>query len=113
MMPTVPAVELPGHSIQKRKTKVMRSKAQWRSLLDECATSGLTKTAFCKKHRISTSSLCKWQKFFNGPTGDAEFVDITEPLAKAESPFPVSESGNHWQVELELGAGVILRVRAI
>jgi len=113
MTTNVPAIKLPSHSLQKPKTKVMRSKTQWRALLDEYATSGLTKSAFCKQHQISTSSLYKWHKYFTAHTGAAEFIDITEPLAKTASPLPVHKSDNHWQVELELGAGVILRVRAI
>jgi len=34
----------------------MRSRGQWKVLLEEFNNSGLTKTAFCEKHRIVTSA---------------------------------------------------------
>ncbi len=100
-------------STPKPKTRVQRTKAQWKSLLEQYATSGLTQAAFCQKHRIATSSLCKWRKYFASQDAASDFIDITESLAKTPSPFGDSDRDDQWQVELELGRGVVLRVRTI
>ncbi len=112
MSTSAASIDLTRHS-HRRRTKVIRTKAQWKALLDELDASGLTKSAFCKNHHIATSSLHKWQKYFAAKSTAAEFVDITEPLSRAAPPLPVHNNDNHWQVELELGAGMVLRVRAI
>ena len=107
------AIDLPSQPPRKPKKRVMRTETQWQALLDEFNTSGLTRSAFCKQHRIATSSLYRWQKALTGPSAADKFVDITESVAKAAPTLPVPDNNSHWQVELELGAGVILRVRAV
>ena len=90
----------------------MRSQNQWKALLEEFNSSGLTKSAFCKKHRIATSSLYRWQRLFAEQAGEiTDFIDVTQPLSITPSPPPAHARDNDWQVELELGAGVILRIR--
>ena len=111
-MMTSAATDLSKSPTNPPRTKVMRSKAQWQALLNESRTSGLTKTDFCKKHKISASSLHKWQKYFDAQLTGAEFIDITENLHQ-EAPPQSAHPGEHpWLVELELGYGMILRVRA-
>ena len=95
----------------RRRARVMRTQEQWKALLDEYSTCGLTKSAFCKKHRIATSSLYRWQRLFDDHAGDADFIDVTEPLANAPRSHSVPVRNNDWQVELELGAGIVLRLR--
>ena len=94
----------------RRRARIMRTQEQWKALLDEYNTSGLTRAAFCKKHRIATSSLYRWQQLFEHAS-NADFIDVTEPLANAPKPHPVPVRDNDWQVELELGAGIVLRLR--
>lgn len=105
------AVDLSSQPPHK-SNRVMRTETQWKALLDEFNTSGLTRSAFCKQHRIATSSLYRWQKVLTEPSAADKFVDITESVAKAAPALPVPDNNSHWQVELELGAGVTLRVRA-
>ena len=103
----------------KKKPKVMRSKDQWRTLLTEFKASGLTQAVFCKKHRIAASSLYKWRKHFNQPPSSPEFIELSEPLSSgspAQTHLPPQPScqtaeSHDWQVELELGSGMILRLR--
>ncbi len=111
MTTSTPAIDIPAAPKPKTKTKTWRSKAQWKALLDEFSNCGLTQAAFCKKHQIATSSLHKWLKYFESQSTVAEFIDITEPLAKAPSPQAAPENGGQWQVELKLGPGVVLRMR--
>ena len=97
----------------KSRTRVMRSQGQWKALLEEFNTSGLTKSAFCKKHRIATSSLYRWQQLLAEHAGPTDFIDVTQPLSSTPVPPPAPSGDNDWQVELELGADVVLRLRTI
>ena len=103
-------IELPAPAQTKRKTRVQRSRDQWKTLVREFAASGLTKVAFCKKHGIATSCLYRWQKVFAEQPVLADFIDITQPVAGA-TPAPLAADDEPWQVELELGAGIVLRLR--
>lgn len=108
---TTSALDIPSFTLPRPKSRITRTKAQWKSLVEEFHTSGLTKTVFCKRHGIATSCLYRWQKVLAEDAAPATFIDITDPLASATAPTPAQKSHNHWQVELELGGGVILRVR--
>jgi hypothetical protein len=89
----------------------MRTQDQWKALLEEFNTSGLTRTAFCKKHQIATSSLYRWQQLFAGHTEDTDFIDVTQSLADTPEPRRAPAGDNNWQVELALGSGIVLRLR--
>jgi hypothetical protein len=95
----------------RRRTRVMRTQDQWKDLLEEFNTSGLTRAAFCKKQRIATSSLYRWQQLFSNRGSDADFIDVTEPLANVPKSHSVPVRDNDWQVELELGSSIVLRLR--
>ncbi len=103
--------ELPIPVRPTPKTRTQRTQNEWKSLVDSFATSGLTKTAFCKKQGIATSCLYRWQKVFAGQSPSADFVDITAPVSTAPPSLPHVDGNPRWQVELELGAGMVLRVR--
>jgi len=94
------------------KSRTQRSRAQKRSLVDQFHASGHTKTAFCKQRGIATSCLVRWQKAFAAESPVDAFVDITAPVKASAPAQPQAQAPPHRQVELELGAGVILRVRA-
>ena len=115
MITSTPATELLSQAQSKPnlkpRTRVMRSKTQWKVLLEEFNNSGLTKSAFCKKHRIASSSLYRWQRLFAEHAGIADFIDVTQPLSSTPVPPPAPAGDNDWQVELELGAGIVLRLR--
>ena len=96
----------------KPAKRVQRSRSQWKALLEEFNTSGLSKTAFCKEHRIATSSLYRWQQILSQDACDTDFIDVTGPLSITPA-APVHGLDNNWQVELELGAGIVLRLRTV
>ena len=106
------ALELPVTTQPKSNTRAQRTRAQWKSVVDDFASSGLTKTAFCRKRGIATSCLYRWQKVFAGQLASGNFIDITEPVSSAPSASPRTDGNPHWQVELELGAGMVLRLRS-
>ncbi len=94
----------------KPAKRVMRSQGEWKALLEAFNNSGLTKAAFCKQHRIATSSLYRWQSIFSQHAGDTDFIDVTESLSITPAPT-APERDNPWQVELALGDGIVLRLR--
>ena len=79
-------------------------------MLSELELSGLTQTAFCKQHHIAPSNLYKWRKTLAEQAANTEFIDITEPL-QITPPSSLTQGDNLWQVELDLGQGMVLRVR--
>ena len=93
---------------RKRKTRINRSKEQWQTLVHQYETSGLTQQAFCKQHGIAVSGLNKWRKRFSNSV-QADFVDITHQLSEAGSQSD-AQPDRRWQVELQLGQGLVLRI---
>ena len=54
--------EIPASLCPKSRIQTQRTRARWRSLVDDFTTSGLTKAAFCRKRGIAISGLYRWQK---------------------------------------------------
>lgn len=108
---TSQTLELPVSVRPTSKIRTQRTRDQWKSLVAGFATSGLTKTAFCKKQRIATSCLYRWQKVFASQPTSADFIDITKTVSSAPTAQRLADNNPQWQVELELGAGIVLRVR--
>jgi hypothetical protein len=81
-----------------------RTASQWREILNAYQQSDLTQSEFCARRGISASNLYVWRrKLANIGTPLDSFIEIQPPIS---NPAP-----NHWDVELELGQGRILRVR--
>jgi hypothetical protein len=92
-----------------RTTRVRRTAEQWRSLITEQSRSGLSQQAFCKCKRLSLSTFRLWKGRLSAsgePTvteseQQATWIDLGK-LASARS---------GWNIELDLGDGVCLRLR--
>jgi transposase-like protein len=105
---------LPSQPQAKPAKRVMRTRSQWQTVLDDFNRSGLSKVAYCKQHGIATSSLNRWQRILQDECGGADFINVTEPLSIAPAtPSPTCDSDKAWQVELALGAGIVLRLRTV
>ena len=88
---------------QKRKR---RDAGQWKAILERFDAGSTSVEAFCRLESISAASFYQWRKRLCGG-GDQ--------LAEAESP-PFVDLGAvggqpDWDLELELGGGVVLRLR--
>jgi hypothetical protein len=86
-----------------------RSHAEWGRRLERFSTSGCSVKDFCRAESISTASFYRWRRRLAAP-------DQAPPTAAQVSAFVDlgalgGEPPPAWQVELELGAGVVLRVR--
>lgn len=83
-----------------------RTRAQWSQLVREQAASGLSQQAFCTQQDLGLSTFSKWKRKFNGVTGSR-----TRPGGFIELPVGGSVSQPGFEVELELGDGVRLRIQ--
>lgn len=90
------------------RKQVRRGHARWRQLINEQASSGLGQRAFCEQREIAYSSFCHWRRRLKAkPSGsdNAGQVGFVE-LAPAGSAL-----AEGWEVEVELGDGVWIRLR--
>lgn len=92
-----------------------RSAGEWRALIREFSRSGETRTRFCERHGVALSTFDRWRSLLRrepaAPSqtmpsaAGALFVELAgegKPPAAASAP---------WDVELELGAGMFVRLR--
>jgi len=95
----------------RRKPRVMRSKEQWQLLLTDYQRSSLTQQAFCEERGITVSSFSKWRNRLAASSELAPFIDLGT-IAATDNAGETGSSTPDWQVELELGKDIVLRVRA-
>ena len=105
---------LTSERIPNRKPRVVHDEASWRQLIAQYETGSLTQKSFCQQHRISVSSFHKWRHRFKHEDAD-HFIDISKAIVPTHhtSESAVEQESSVWQVELELGQGMVLRVRSI
>jgi len=83
---------------------VRRRPSEWRQLIDEQARSGLSQTAFCAARSVSTTSFQHWKRQL------AATAAPSSPWLELGA-LPERPVATGWDLELELGAGVCLRLR--
>ncbi len=84
------------------KGRVRRSAAEWRTLCERFARSGLGVAEFCAREAITESRFKKWYQRSHGaapPKG--QFIELV----------PAVPGAGRWEVELELPSGARLRLR--
>lgn len=100
--------------LRDRATRAARrSPAQWRSLVEAFARSGETRKQFCARHGVALSTFDWWQRRLRGEHlrtagvigSPALFVELSGQAAA------VTPSASPWDIEIELGCGVVLRLR--
>lgn len=89
------------------RTYHRRDLAQWQRLLAEQRQSGESQQVFCKARGIALSTFQSWKRRLGDsvaiPAGQADWVDVSDALT--------SGNGSGWDIELDLGGGVCLRLR--
>ena len=94
------------------RRRVRRSRAQWRDLLVQFEQSGQTRARFCAEQGLSVGSFTQWQRKLREPVpGEANVAEESVFIELApDAPGAATPSGP-WELELQLGAGVVLRLR--
>ncbi len=96
-------------SVATPRRWVRRSRDEWRELLVRFEKSGQTRERFCLEQGVSLSSFSRWRQLLRdagsrgSAAGEALFVELMPDAEVSRAPA--------WDVELQLGAGVLLRVR--
>lgn len=85
-----------------------RTAGQWSELIEAHARSDLSQRAFCEAQGVSLSAFVRALSKQRAAEGNGE-----EPHAPAQF-VPVTldaPPGGHWELELQLGSSVVVRVR--
>ena len=95
------------------RKKIRRSASEWRSIITDYKTSGLTQRDFCQQRDVAYSSFTNWLIKLKKLGADllvesnqsALFIDVSanKPLLQAEV--------NEWDVELVFANGTVLRLK--
>jgi hypothetical protein len=85
---------------------IRRSRAEWEQLMSDYENGSLSQRAFCDQHDVAYSSFCYWRKQLRMPVMDAPKLS-----SLIELPALMSDTAPNWRIELDLGAGMILRIR--
>ena len=83
-------------------TRIRRSPQQWQDIINRQVASGLSARAYCGSHQLSYAVFCKWRK----QLVSSEAAPLIDLSALVRSQHPSS-----WDIELDLGDGVMLRLR--
>ena len=92
---------------------VQRDAQTWWAIVQRQMEGGLSQVAFCAAEGLSVSSLQNWKRKFvrEGRFSEAPPTPAAPWFAELAVPEPGSESvPPTWQIELELGGGVVLRI---
>lgn len=84
-----------------------RSRAQWVELMAMYEAGGLSQREFCEQHEVAYSTFGYWRKRLRSPS--LPVLAVAEPLLEL-SPLTINDARD-WCVELELGSGLVLRLR--
>ena len=100
-----------------RNKQDRRRASEWRTLMQAFSRSGVTRTQFCTHHGLVLSTFDWWRSRLRRES-ITRSVSNTPPtpvnalfveLAQADKPDAVVSAS--WDVELDLGRGVFLRLR--
>ena len=96
--------------------RARRTAAQWQKLIERFEGSGQTRGKYCAANGLALSTFDLWRRKLHatpavaeGERPEALFVELPHP-AQTQTSATSAETGG-WEVELELGAGVVLRLR--
>ena len=92
------------------KQRIRRGQDEWRDIIARFEQSGQTRNQFCNEHNLGFSTFSRWRHQLRRAgastlpsNSEASFIELEPPTA--------SNLSQAWDVELELGAGVVLRLR--
>ena len=88
---------------------IRRSAEQWQEILQRFEHSSQTQPAFCAAEGLALSTFSLWRRKLNSSRGMIPNNDAAMFVALPGSNIPVSTT--LWDVELQLGADVVLRLR--
>ena len=88
-----------------------RTRAQWSALLDQYGESAQTQAAFCAARGLAISSFSRALRRARAGGVDAAPANAFVPVV-VDSVAQLTPSSS-WDVELTLGAGIVVRIRGV
>jgi len=87
-------------------THTRRDRSAWEQLMSQYEAGDLSQRTFCEQHGLAYSTFGYWRKQLRQPaTHENQSASLIElPM------LPTSES-HGWRVELDLGKGMVLRLK--
>jgi len=95
---------MPKALIQKHSKPQRRDREAWRQLMAAYEAGDQTQRAFCAEHGVAYSTFCYWRRRLRK-------AEPGEPPAPTLVELPVLSSSDAWRLELDLGDGVVLRLK--
>ena len=92
-----------------KESKTHRTPQQWQTIMANYDASDLSQADFCRQQGIASSTFFKWKRRLLADLPEQEPLFIAMPPAEPQ----VIQTEPQWQVELELGQGVVLRIRQV
>ena len=96
------------------RVRTRRSAQEWRKILARCERGGQSHREFCEKEGLALSTFQWWRRKLGAVRKEREnpdttwFVELSDEGADTEEFVP---DARVWDVELELGGGMVLRLR--
>ena len=94
---------------QVPQIKSRRTQDDWSQLMTEYEAGELTQRQFCERHQLAYSTFCYWRKRLSAGAVRTELAATSVPLI--ELPVLPMPEQTKWRLELELGQGVVLRLK--
>ena len=98
--------QMTSATVVTKQRRVRRSETEWQDLFARFEQSGQSREVFCAEQGVVLSSFIRWWKKLH--------QRLPQQPAMVEAPVFVELGAGrepHWEVELQLGAGVVLRVK--
>ena len=109
-------VDVRGASATRR-----RSAQEWRTLIRAHSRGNETRKHFCARHGVALSTFERWRRRVRSEMPDSDSASRPLRAARDSTPSlfvelapeanPIIASSSAWDVELDLGAGMVLRLR--
>ena len=88
------------------RSNTRRDRSAWEQLMTQYETGNISQRLFCEEHGIAYSTFGYWRKQLR------QSVPIEKPsTALVELPMFPLEQAPDWRVELDLGQGIVLRMK--
>jgi transposase-like protein len=98
--------------VNQPPARVLRSPEKWQAIVAQFEASGMTRRAFCQQAGICYGTFSRWRQRLMAANAQqpltAPDTSLFVELSGGDAPPTASPS---WDVELQLGADVFLRLR--
>jgi transposase-like protein len=92
------------------KQRIRRGQEEWHDIIARFEQSGQTRDRFCTEHNLGLSTFSRWRHQLRRAGASTSPSNSEASFIELEPPAPANLSQT-WDVELELGAGMVLRLR--